>query len=159
MATKRAKKTKRAASKSDTTSKRGSRAVTRSAPWKPRFIEALRETANVRAACDIAGIARSTAYKQREEDSDFGDQWGNAMEDAVDALALEARSRAMNGSDKLIQFLLIAHRPQVYSPRIKLGGDGSQIGIDAKLSMADMMRSLRHKEQSSIIDVTPDDEY
>jgi len=47
--------------------------------------------------------------------------WDDAVDAAVDALAAEARTRAFDGSDVLLMFLLKAHRPQVYRDHYDLG--------------------------------------
>lgn len=182
MATKRTKKTAKKASKkvtkrrrtktaakarkakapdtSDTSSK--SNVATRNGDWKPTFLQALRDSANIRASADIAGVARSTVYEHQQNDSEFADAMANAIEDAVDSLELRARDRAMEQSDVLMKFLLQAHRPNKYAQHLKLGGDGSAIGLEHKLSLGDMMRKLRRREEAAADearDVTPADEH
>jgi len=66
--------------------------------WKSRFLETLCETANVRASCEKAGISRKGAYKAREKNEKFANDWDDAIEDAVDKLELAAVARAVNGS-------------------------------------------------------------
>src|SRR5450631_3101560 len=85
--------------------------------WHARFVEALRDTGAVRYACEAAGVPRSTAYRHRAADSEFASAWSGALEDACDELEVEARRRAIAGSDGLLQFLLRAHRPGVYVDR------------------------------------------
>src|SRR5262245_35840822 len=68
--------------------------------WKRRFIDTLRETANVRMSCKQAGIPRSSAYYKREKDSKFAAEWDEAIEDAVDSLELAATARAVNGLER-----------------------------------------------------------
>jgi hypothetical protein len=83
--------------------------------WAAAFLTVLRETANVRASADAAGIDRRTAYYRRDNDPDFRAAWDDALEDACDVLEAKARERALAGqSDNLLMFLLKAHRPRVY---------------------------------------------
>jgi hypothetical protein len=88
--------------------------------WHKVFIEALRSTGNVLYSCRSAGVARSTAYLHHQQDLEFARAWAEAIEDAIDILALEARNRALKGSDQLLMFLLRAHRPEVYRENISI---------------------------------------
>lgn len=65
--------------------------------WKPIFLEALRNMPVLSHACDVAGIARSTAWRQRQTDAEFAEAWDNAMEDAIDKAEAEAYRRAVQG--------------------------------------------------------------
>lgn len=96
------------------------------------FLHSLRHSGNVSAAAQHAGIARSTAYNWRQQDAGFAAAWEDALAEATDYLALEARRRALEGveevryfkgepvgtirrySDALLMFLLRAYRPGVY---------------------------------------------
>ena len=100
--------------------------------WKPAFIEALRATGSVTRAAKYAGRSRNQAYHVRRQSEDFAAQWDDALEEATDLLDAEARRRAVTGTDKpvfykgevvgsitkysdrLLMFLLRAHRPQVF---------------------------------------------
>ncbi len=92
--------------------------------WRPTFLAALRNSANVRASALMAGISRKTAYDHRKRSTKFRDEWDEAMEDACDVLEAEARRRAVGGSDTLLIFLLKSHRPQRYVwPMLRAAGD------------------------------------
>ncbi len=82
--------------------------------WTKRFLKVLAETSNIAAACRAARVDRSTPYHLRERREDFRQAWQDAMDDACDALELEARRRALESSDGMLQFLLKAHRPETY---------------------------------------------
>jgi predicted MPP superfamily phosphohydrolase len=82
--------------------------------WRPIFLKVLRNTANVRAACEKAGVTRQAAYKSRNASEEFRAQWDEAIEDAVDVLEAVAQDRARKTSDTLLIFLLKAHRPDKY---------------------------------------------
>lgn len=91
-----------------------------SADWAPAFLAHLRATANVRGACETAGVARSVAYARKAGDGAFAAAWAEALEDAVDELEAAARARALASSDTLVIFLLKSHRPSVYRERIEV---------------------------------------
>ena len=140
--------------------------------WKKAFLDKLRNSGNVRAACAATNISRATAYRRREKNQKFRQQWDSAIDDAVDLLESIAWSRATDSSDYLVKFLLQAHRPAKYSPVKKLevaGKEGgpvsfSQIHSDpewakerAKLAEAlqkhpeardDVLKALRGDEES-----------
>jgi hypothetical protein len=86
-----------------------------------RFIKRLRNTGNVRLSCEAADVPRSTVYRWRDKWSTFADEWDEALEDACDLLEEEAWRRAIdNGSDRLLMFLLKAHRQDKYGDRQEL---------------------------------------
>jgi hypothetical protein len=87
------------------------------------FIEALRETCNVSHAARVAGVGRRTVYDWRDTDPEFAAEWAEAEEEAVDKLEQVARERAIDGSDKMMEILLKAHRPDKYVERRLLGSD------------------------------------
>ena len=112
---------------------------------KHRFIEILATTGNVSYAANAAGWrSRNTAYAQKEKDPDFAKLWEEAIEISMDALEMEARSRALGWnepiinkegevvghrrvfSDKMMEILLKAHRPEKYREKFehdhKVGG-------------------------------------
>lgn len=74
--------------------------------WHRTFLTFLASTGNVRVACERAGVARQTAYNHRHEIPEFGREWELALDDAVDVLEEEARRRALDRSDKLLEYLL-----------------------------------------------------
>lgn len=104
----------------------------------------LRESGAVSYACQAASVSRDTAYRHRQQDEGFALEWADALEDAVDELEAEARRRAKNGSDALLQFLLKAHRPRLYRDTHRLEHAG---GIE-------LTRAELHA--SEVADLTPD---
>jgi hypothetical protein len=103
--------------------------------WKAAFLESLRDTCNVRAACEAAGISPQTVYRARMRSPEFARGWDEAIEEGIQLLEFEARRRALHGtmrpvfhegkvcghvqeySDTLMLALLKAHRPKVYRER------------------------------------------
>lgn len=88
--------------------------------WKERFLNALRNSGNVRAAAQAAGITRENAYQYRNRSKEFRAEWESAMEDAIDVLEAVAFRRAQETSDTLLIFLLKSHRPERYADRVRL---------------------------------------
>ena len=90
------------------------------------FIEKLRDSGNVRMSCEASGLPRSTAYYWRERFVTFRNEWDDAMEDACDILEATAWKRAVKeGSDRLLMFLLKAHRREKYSERAEIKHTGT----------------------------------
>jgi hypothetical protein len=85
--------------------------------WVPAFLAALKGHGIVRLACQQAQIERRNVYAYRDKDEDFAKLWEEAIEEATDTLVAIARQRAMQGSDRLLEFLLRSHRPEVYRER------------------------------------------
>ncbi|SMC96964.1 hypothetical protein [Novosphingobium sp. B1] len=101
------------------------------------FIEMLAQTCNVSEACRAANISRSAAYQWRDEDADFAAAWKDAEEAAADRLEREAWRRAVDGTDKpvtfqgvitatykeysdrMLEILLKAHRPEKFVERVR----------------------------------------
>src|SRR5687767_11860234 len=97
--------------------------------WRKGFLAVLAESGNVTASCKAAQIEPKTAYKARNNDPQFAEQWREALESAADLMELEARRRAVEGveepifykgvevtkvrrySDILLIFMLKACRP------------------------------------------------
>lgn len=114
--------------------------------WRPRFISALRNSGNVRASCQAAGVERSTAYRAYKQSKEFAAQWDEALEEAIDTLEAAAWQRARDGvtrrepvmykgaqvgekvvteySDTLMTLLLKAHRPEKYRERVDMKHSG-----------------------------------
>lgn len=91
------------------------------------FLQKLSNTGNVRLSCEAAGIPRSTAYRWRDKWATFAAAWGEALDDACDRLEAEAWRRAIEeGSDRLLMFLLQAHRRDVYQPSQRIEHTGRQ---------------------------------
>ena len=106
------------------------------------FLATLKDTGNVTAACMVAGFDRSHIYQRKKVDTSFAAAWEAAIEVSVDKLELVARDRALQGvkepvyykgyvvghvhkpSDRLMELLLKAHRPDKFNPVQKLEHSG-----------------------------------
>jgi len=114
---------------------------------REKFLQKLKETANVSLSADLVGISRVRAYQVRKKDKAFAEAWDEAIEIGIDNLEHEARRRAMHGtskpvfykgevcghiqeySDKLMEVLLAAHRPGKYNRSLTDLPPGSKIVI------------------------------
>ena len=67
-----------------------------------RFIEELEKTANVRRACEKAGIGHSTIYRWQEHDLEFGVRFKQANADASWRLYEEAWNQAVHGEEEYV---------------------------------------------------------
>ena len=81
--------------------------------YERRMLEALARGMSPARAGRTAGVGRSTVYLWRREDPEFAQKWDDAVADGIDLLEDEARRRALEGSDKLLMFLLERRRPEV----------------------------------------------
>lgn len=66
-------------------------------------------------ACSKAGISRQHAYRTRQLEPEFAEAWQTALDASVDALEAKAFELARAGDSGLIQWLLRAHRGNVYN--------------------------------------------
>ncbi|RIV79561.1 terminase [Pelagerythrobacter aerophilus] len=127
---------------------RKQRRTSRTDRARETFLATLAETCNVSEAARTAGIGRSTAYEWRDEDEAFAAAWDEAEQEAADKLEREAWRRAVEGtdkpvtfqgvitatykeySDKMLEILLKAHRPEKFTDRSKVEHSGEmQINV------------------------------
>jgi hypothetical protein len=123
-----------------------------SARRRKAFLMALATTGNVTIACAAAGWPRSFPYSLRKADKEFGEQWGFCVENAADLLEGEALRRAVHGvredvwykpkdgspevighkviySDRLLETLLKANKPEKFNPSIGVKVEGNKGGV------------------------------
>lgn len=115
---------------------------------KELFLEALTETANVRAALRQVGLSSTGAYRLRRRDEVFAQDWADAFEAALDDLESVAVERAKHGgetvvmkngqevqrtrapSDGLLMFILKRHRPARWGGEVvdaKVGASADEV--------------------------------
>jgi AcrR family transcriptional regulator len=87
------------------------------------FLAELRATGNISHSARCAGVDRKTVYNWRDKDAEFAEAWEDAEETAIDQLEKVARDRAIDSSDRMLEILLKAHRPEKYVERRLLGSD------------------------------------
>lgn len=77
------------------------------------FLEGIRAGMSYVEAADHAGVHRATTWRWRQ-DPEFAAQVKQAEEVSVDQLKREAHRRAMRGSDRLLEFLLVNRAPEEF---------------------------------------------
>lgn len=89
--------------------------------WTAVFLDALRELPNVLKAAKAAGVSRAMAYKERETDPVFRDQWDLAwresrakMADEIERVALELATNRSHLHNRLRIEMLRSLRPETY---------------------------------------------
>ena len=105
---------------------------------KLKFLKAHEGGATVAEAARCAGIHRSTVYRWREQDPEFAMAWDEARQKLVEDLEMEAYKRAIDGSDRMLIFLLKAYKPDTYNEKTQQGRS-SAIG----LTLAELAEKVR----------------
>ena len=109
------------------------------------FLEALARTGIVTEACKAGRISRRQVYRLRQNDPAFAELWTEAQLIAADLLEAEAHRRAFDGvlkpvyqkgeqvgvireySDKLMELLLKARKPETFKERKEVEHKGSVV--------------------------------
>lgn len=96
--------------------------------WGEVFLAQFRDTGNVRASCEAAGVTRQAAYHRRDTDAAFAAAWADAAEDACERLEMIAQRRAESQSDVLMIFLLKGLKPEKYRENVRQEISGPEGG-------------------------------
>jgi hypothetical protein len=64
----------------------GAAALRRPCSWRGVFVEALRRSGSVAAACRVAGVSRTLVYRERRQSPSFASSWSLAEEEAEERL-------------------------------------------------------------------------
>lgn len=140
---------------------------------KAELLAMVEADGNVTMAAKRAGVSRNSVYYQRKVDPDFDAAMEEAIEVAIAKLENEARRRAVDGvdkpvyqqgqlvghvteySDKLLEMLLRAHRPEKYRDNNSTPG-GVTVNI---LSFADGTQKVElvPAPTQEPLDLQPDD--
>lgn len=149
--------------------KRTVRTRQRAHEWKPRFLEAFRETRLVKEACRVAGVGRTTVYEARQQDEEFALAWADLEAEIVEEMEAEAYRRAVEGvtkplvsagkyvtdvteySDGLLMFLLKARKPHEYRERVDVNHAGQvrhkvdmvPVAMDRGAEVAGLLEGIR----------------
>jgi 20S proteasome alpha/beta subunit len=100
---------------------------------KKKFIATLTAQGTVFHAAKAAGVSRWTAYRWRQEDLDFADQWDEAIENAVDAVENVIYRRALGGDTIAAIFYLKAQRPK-FRDRLNINVEQVQSEIEERMT-------------------------
>ncbi len=112
------------------------------------LLVAFLETGNVRRACEVAKVGRSSHYRWLEQHKAYREAFNVAKQCAADLLEAEAYRRAVEGveepvgwykgkpggvvrkySDVLLIFLLKGLRPEKYRDRVELHGQLANLDL------------------------------
>lgn len=104
-----------------------------------KFFRELSRSGSVTLASERSGIRRYTLYRMRAQDEKFAKRWDRHLNLGIDRLQDDALRRAVDGverpvwrggkkvgtvqqyDNRLLQFLLRAHRPDIYSEKKQSG--------------------------------------
>lgn len=118
---------------------------------KKSFIAAFSECGNISIACNIVGIHPMSIYGWLRNDEEFNEDYNVAVDFAVAALEMEARRRALEGSDRLLEFLLKSLKPEVYRERYEVK---QEVSADYVI---DISPRSSNDSDTFRLDVTPTD--
>ncbi|MHC4121372.1 MAG: hypothetical protein ACYSWO_28195 [Planctomycetota bacterium] len=82
------------------------------------FLRELSRSPVVGRAARFAGLSLSGLYRLKREDERFSAAWDEALTLAVDDIEQAAIDRALEKSDKLLEMILKAKRPEEYRERV-----------------------------------------
>ncbi len=88
--------------------------------WIDGFLASLSVFPNVRYACRQVQIEPKTAYNRRDADPEFKEMWDEAKAKAVDSIEVLSWAAALGGDVRERQFMLKAHRAEIYGDRLKV---------------------------------------
>jgi hypothetical protein len=154
-----------------------------SARRRKAFLMALSKTGNVTIACAAAGWPRSVAYSLRKGDDEFREQWEFCTETAADLLEAAALHRAVHGvqkdvwhrpkegapvvighetvySDRLLETLLRANKPEKFNPsqHVKVeGGKGGVLVLPAAPENIEDFEAAAYRQQAKFREKREDD--
>jgi len=129
------------------------------------FFHHLGRTGSVTVAANRAQLRRTTLYQRRQEDDAFAERWARALDLGVERLQDNAMNRALNGTPKpvwrngqqvgsvqqfdnrLLQFLLKAHRPDLYGDRGHAAAPGLPFDLVKRMAAAEVRLAEREKKR------------
>jgi hypothetical protein len=82
--------------------------------WKPVFLTVYSKTGNLSHSARVAGVSLRLVKDELAGDQPFREMANDARDEAIDLLEMEARRRALDGSDTLMKFILSAERPEKF---------------------------------------------
>ncbi len=88
--------------------------------WRPKFLTAMSEIANMKYACDQAGVSHNTVSNERKRNPAFDRACEESWEIGVQQLELAAWKRAADRSDLLMIFLLKHLKPADYIDQLAI---------------------------------------
>lgn len=105
--------------------------------WRVAFLQAIAAGRNITDACKEAKVTRDCVYKSMVLPR-FKREYEWAKKAANERLEVEAYSRAINGSDRLLEFMLKSRMPEVYGDKMHV-----KTTHETTLTLADISAKLR----------------
>ncbi|WP_417622586.1 hypothetical protein [Parasphingorhabdus sp.] len=121
------------------------------------FLATLRKAGCVRDACRVAGMSSTSAYRLRDRDGEFAEQWKKAQAAARTGLIAVAHERAVVGRETVImrggkEFeRRITPSDAILALLIKQGKLG-ELDADKLITWDEWQRGIRFDEQGNKID-------
>jgi hypothetical protein len=103
-----------------------------SAARKKSFVEALVRGAAPEGAARSIGVDRATAFRWKDADATFAEQWDEARDRRVEAVETVLYRMAMQQDFSAVIFFLKSHRPEICNRRqvVAISGDpDNPIGV------------------------------
>jgi hypothetical protein len=138
--------------------------------WQDRFIEHFSKNYNIGKACEYAGISRQTYHNYMSSDLNFRERVNDCKEAATDNLEAAAYTRATFGvkkitpimhqgkkvgqieetkfSDRLAEFFLKSHRPDLYDRARKIEHSGT-VTLEHKVEIGIKVTQMVQKQLSA----------
>jgi len=131
------------------------------------FFHHLGRTGSVTVAANRAQLRRSTLYQMRQDDDAFAERWARSLDLGVERLQDNAMNRALNGTEKpiyrngqkvgsvqqfdnrLLQFLLKAHRPDLYGDRGHAAAPALPFDLVKRMAAAETRLAEREKAKGA----------
>lgn len=116
-------KKKRQMSKKKENKKQNKRNANKKGPYKfteerkKLWLEAFKKTHNVTAACEAVSIGRTVAYRYREQDEKFREEWDAIENRVLDVVESVLYKKALEGETPCLFFLLCNRRPEKWKHR------------------------------------------
>ncbi len=121
--------------------------------WRPKFLTAMSEIANIKYACDQAGVSHSTVRNERQHNPAFDRAFDESWEIGVQQLELAAWKRAADRSDLLMIFLLKHLKPAEYIDQLAI-----QQTISSQNQTVVNHRVLPQDYRDAVLALAPPDE-
>jgi hypothetical protein len=109
--------------------------------WQRPWLQAYLDYGTIVAACEKAGVGRSTVYDEMKRNPDFQAIVTEIEESITESLEQEGIRRAMDGSDQLLMFMLRSRKPQTYSDQHRVIHSGTST-VEHHLSIEEREREL-----------------
>lgn len=117
--------------------------------WRPKFFELLRVRPDISKAARGAGITRQAVYERAKRDPEFKAALEEILHASVDAVEAKCFELANAGNERLIMFILSAHKRETYGKQAQEIKHSGSITVTPD-SLLDRMRAQLPADQYAI---------